>query len=142
MEQRFFMTQKELSIYDFIIKVEERRISQLKASELLNISDRHFRRLLKAYEKEGPTGLISKKIGKPSNNRLPAKLHEETMQLVKSHYSDFGPTLVKEKLYENHKIKVSVETLRQWMIKAELWNRKRRKRLTIHQSRLRRSFEG
>lgn len=44
MEELFSMTQKELSIYDLLIKVEEKRISQLKGSELLEISDRHFRR--------------------------------------------------------------------------------------------------
>ena len=42
----FCMTQKELSIYDCIIKVKEKSISQVKASDLLNISDRHFRRLV------------------------------------------------------------------------------------------------
>lgn len=142
MEKLFAMTQKELSIYDLVIKAEEKRLSQLKASELLQISERHFRRLLKAYRKEGPSGLISKKRGKPSNNRLPEKLYQRTIELIRKKYSDFGPTLAREKLMENHKIKVSTETLRQWMLKAGIWHEKRRKRLTLHQSRLRRSHEG
>ena len=136
------MTQKELSIYDLVIKAEEKRLSQLKASELLQISERHFRRLLKAYRAQGPSGLISKKRGKPSNNRLPEKLHQRTIELIEKKYSDFGPTLAREKLIENHNIKVSAETLRQWMLKAGIWHEKRRKKLTLHQSRLRRSHEG
>ena len=70
MEKLFHMTQKELSIYDLVIKVEEKRITQLRASELLNISERHFRRLLKAYREYGPDGLISKKRGLCGSFRL------------------------------------------------------------------------
>lgn len=142
MEKIFNMTQKELSIYSLVLKVEDKRISQMKASELLQISDRHFRRLLKAYRKEGPSSLISKKRGKPSNNKLPDKLYLKSISLIKKHYDGFGPTLANEKLLENHKIKISTETLRQWMIKAGLWNKKKRKKLVIHQSRLRRSNLG
>ena len=54
----FTMSQKELLIYDLIIKTNEKRMSQRKAAELLNISDRHFRRLLKEYKENGPAGLI------------------------------------------------------------------------------------
>lgn len=136
------MTQKELSIYDLMIKIREKRLSQVKASELLNISDRHFRRLVKAYKEEGPSGLISKKRGKPSNRRIPDKLKAKILDLIKKQYSDFGPTLISEKLLENHHIKISAETVRQWMLQKELWKEKRRKRLKIHQSRLRRSHEG
>ena len=136
------MSQKELSIYDLIHKVREKRISQMKASELLNISDRQFRRLWKAYKETGAEGLISKKRGAPSNNRLPDELYHTVIDLIKRHYIDFGPTLANEKLYENHNIKVSTETLRQWMIKAELWTKKKRRKLQVHQSRLRRSCKG
>ena len=59
LEKIFCMTQKECSIYDCIIK--EKSISQMKDSGLLNISDRDFRCLLKAYNKHGPSGLIAKK---------------------------------------------------------------------------------
>ena len=37
---------------------------------------------------------------------------------------------------------ISVETTRQWIIKAGLWKLKQRKKLKIHQSRLRRSHRG
>jgi len=142
LEVLFSMTQKELSIYDLLIKIKEKRLSQLKAAELLNISDRHFRRLLKAYREQGPSGIISKKRGKLGNHRLPEKLYQRTIELVQKKYSDFGPTLAHEKLLENHKINISVETLRLWMLKAGIWQEKRRKRLVLHQSRLRRSHEG
>jgi len=142
LENIFVMSQKELSIYALITKVEDKRMSQVKASELLNISDRHFRRLWKAYQKEGPSALVSKKRGKPSNNRLPNALYQKAMSLIKEHYEGFGPTLANEKLLENHNINISTETLRQWMIQAGLWKKRNKKKLTLHQSRLRRSHKG
>ena len=109
LEKLFIMTQKELSLYDLIITVQEKRITQMKASELLGISERHFRRLLKAYREEGLESLLSKRRGKPSNNRLPEKLRRRTINLIKNKYVDFGPSLAREKLLENHKIKLSKE---------------------------------
>lgn len=142
MEKIISMTQKELSVYDYMLKVKDKTMSQIEAAKLLNISDRHFRRLLKAYKEKGAIALISKKRGKPSNHRLSEKLYQKTINLIKTKYPDFGPTLACEKLYENHKIKISVETLRLWMIKENLWDKKRRKKIELHQSRLRRSHEG
>ena len=34
------------------------------------------------------------------------------MELVRAHYEDFGPTLVREKLLERHGLKLCVETVR------------------------------
>lgn len=142
MENLFVMTQKELSIYNLMIKVQESRISQVKAAELLGISDRHFRRVYKLYKEQGCLGIVSKRRGLPSNNRYPQQLYDNVIKIIKEHYNDFGPTLIKEKLEENHKIMISVETIRQWMIKDGLWKLKKRKKLKIHQSRLRRSHKG
>jgi len=142
LEKIFIMSEKELTIYDLVQKVKDKRLSQMKASELLNISDRHFRRLWQAYKKHGPKALISKKRGQPSNNRLSEKLFEKSIELIQKYYDGFGPTLANEKLLENHGIKISIETLRKWMIRADLWNNKKRKKLKLHQSRLRRSCRG
>jgi hypothetical protein len=53
-------------------------------------------------------------------------------------YTGFGPTLACEKLWEQEKIKVSVETLRGWMMSAGLWER-RRSREKHRQRRIRRA---
>lgn len=142
MEALLAMSQKEISKYNLMIRVEEKKVSQMDAAELLGISDRHFRRLWKAYQTEGAAGLISKARGRPSNNRLPESLKKRALILLRKHYEDFGPSLACEKLQENHNLKVSSETLRKWMIEANLWSRKRRKKLTLHQSRNRRSQLG
>ena len=72
--------------------------NKTKAAELLGISDRHFRRLLKAYREQGTEGLQSKKRGKPSNRRLPAELKKKALKAVSGKYKDFGPSFATEKL--------------------------------------------
>ena len=47
-------------------------------------------------------------------------------------WHDYGPTLAAEELAEQHGIQVSRETLRQWLIEAKLW---RRRRARIEQAR-------
>lgn len=49
------------------------------------------------------------------------------MELVKSKYSDFGPTFANEKLCEIHKIVLSAPTLRRAMTKEGLWRPKKSK---------------
>ena len=61
MEKLVVMTSKELRKCGLIQQAEEKRVSQMNAAEMLGISDRHFRRLLKAYREEGVNGLLSKK---------------------------------------------------------------------------------
>ena len=68
-------------------------------------------------------------------------LREYTLELVRTQYRDFGPTLAVEALYERHCIKVGRETLRTWMVEAGLWA-SRRQRKSFHQPRLRRESYG
>ena len=51
-------------------------------------------------------------------------------------------TLACEKLVEQHGYRLSVETLRQWMIAEGLWKPKKRKAARIHQRRPRRPCPG
>jgi len=117
-------------------------MSQKDTAELLGLSERHVRRLLKKYQTQGPDGLVSGHRGKKSNNCLPDALKDKALDLVRSKYWGFGPTLAREKLIAYHQIKVCAETLRKWMIEADLHKRKRRSKPKLYQSRLRRDRLG
>ena len=104
MERLVTMSKNDLSRYTVVGQALEKRMTQVKAAEMLGVSDRHFRRLLKAYKEQGAKGLLSKKRGKPSNRRLPAKLKAKTIKLMKTKYEGFGPTIGREKLKENDNI--------------------------------------
>jgi len=125
------MSKKELDRSYIIKKIIDKQISQKKAAELLGLkSDRQIRNLLTNFKQYGINGLLSKQRGKPSNRTFDSKNRNRIMVLVKEKYPDFGPTLAAEKLFEYHKIIISKETLRKWMIKDNLWTpRKTKKRI-------------
>ena len=123
-------------------RIKEKRLKQKKAAEILGVSERHIRRLLRAYCQEGEQGLISKRRGRPSNNRLDKGVVQAAVDLLHSRYSDFGPALAHEKLVEVHKLKLGKESVRQLMITEGLWKPKRKKNQTVHQMRLRRACRG
>lgn len=142
MEKLVVMTRKEISRCGLMEQVKNHRIRQMRAAEMLGISDRHFRRLLKTYREEGAEGLCSKKRGKPSNRRTPEEIRQKVIGIIKKSYQGFGPSLISEKLGERDKIKVSNETVRKWMIEEGLWKARKQKKLKIYQRRNRRSREG
>jgi hypothetical protein len=64
------------------------------------------------------------------------------LDLVRTYYRDFGPTLACEKLVERHQLSVSKETLRQWMTAAGLWTSRRERKRQLHHPRGRRDCFG
>lgn len=130
MEEILNMSIKELERYKILFQVQEKKLSQKKAAELLKISDRQVRNLLRIVEEQGPKALISKKRGKSSNRRANPSLKQEVLTLIQTKYENFGPTLICEKLQENHQIKLSDETIRQWMSQINLWIPKKKRQKT------------
>jgi transposase len=136
------MSNRELSRIEVCQRLVEKRLKQAEAASLLSISVRHLKRLLRAYKKSGAAALASKRRGQPSNHRLPQKLIDRALSLIRSKYPDFGPTLACEKLAQAHHLKLSVESVRQVMIAAGLWQPRRGKAPRLHQSRQRRACLG
>ena len=135
------MSQRELTRLEVIQRVKRKTLKQRQAAELLSISVRQVKRLCKAYQASGATGLISKRRGQASNNRLPEKTINKARQLLRSRYPDFGPTLATEKLAIEG-VSLSVETVRQLLIGEGLWKAKAVRRPVIHQLRERRARFG
>jgi hypothetical protein len=69
-------------------------------------------------------------------------VREKLVKLVKREYADFGPTLAAEYLAERHGMEVSKETLRQVLMAAGVWKRKRRRVEEVHVWRPRRACWG
>jgi len=135
------MSDGELRRLEVLQDLDRRRLTAAAAGQLLGLERRQVFRLLKAYRIKGAPGLISKRRGRRSNRRKPEALRRAVLTIIRQWYWDFGPTLVAEKLREDHGVTIGRETLRQWMIAAGLWrDRKQRKR--IHQPRPRRECVG
>jgi hypothetical protein len=65
--------------------------------------------------------LSAANLASPSNRRLTESLKLRVLKLIRENYSDFGPTLAAEKLRERHDIRLSIETVRNWMTSDGLW---------------------
>lgn len=136
------MSARELDRLEILGRVAEKRLTQREAARGLGLSLRQVERLSRALREHGPVGLVSRKRGRTSNRKMPEAVREHVVDLVRSLYSDFGPTLALEKLVEKHGVGVSVETLRQWMIDDGLWVPRSRRRRRAHQPRHRRPCLG
>lgn len=132
------MSTQELGRVDVIRDVAARRLTA--AAAVLGISRRQVFRLLRSFQTAGCAGLVSRRRGQPSNRRYPEAIRHQALSIVRERYTDFGPTLVAEKLSEG--LSLSRETLRQWMLAEGLWLDRTARRRPVHQPRPRRDCLG
>jgi transposase len=142
MDELLQMSAKELSRLEVMQKLSEKRMSQKEAGAILHVSTRQIKRLLKAYRQKGAAGLVSKQRGRQSHNRLAEEVRKRALNLLKTKYQGFGPTLAHEKLVEKEKLKLSDESVRQLMIAEDLWKPRKVKQVVPHQLRERRACFG
>jgi len=122
------MTGEELRRVSVIKQAIDKQIIQRKGAEVIGISERQMRRLIKRVRQEGDKGIIHKSRGKPGNRKTDDKVKAEVIELYHKKYWDFGPTFASEKLEELDNITVNHETLRLWLIAGSKrnWQRKAR----------------
>jgi transposase len=136
------MSMREADRLKVVQAVVDRMLRVGPAAKRIGVTPRQLERLLIRYRDEGPAGLASRKRGKPSNHQLPSGLAEHAMDLIRARYSDFGPTLAREKLIEGHGITLGLETVRRLMTAAGLWKPRRQRAAQVHQPRNRRACLG
>jgi transposase len=142
MEEIIAMSSKEINRLEAMQRLKDKRLRQKEAAQLLGLSVRQVKRLWKSYRKEAAKGLVSKKRGRVSNNRLDAGMVQAVLDLLKSQYSDFGPTLAHEKIVDVQKVQISRESVRKIMVEEGLWKVRRKKKAEVHQMRERRACYG
>lgn len=133
---------KEADRVGMLQAVLDKRMRQREAAEQLGLSTRQIRRLAQRYQRRGAAGLVSGHRGKRSNRAMAAAMRREILELVQQRYADFPPTLAHEKLSEVHGYRLSVETLRGWLIEAGLWQPQVRRPARVHAPRERRRCVG
>jgi hypothetical protein len=128
------MSSQELSRYDIIRELLNRKINGTQAAIQLRLTARHIRRLKKKVATYGVKGLIHGNRGKSSNRRLSEKIIEKAKHYLKKYYQDFKPTFASEKLQERHNIKLGRETVRRIMIEEKLWKPKPKSKTRVYRS--------
>ena len=101
------MSKKERTRLGVMQRLEDKRLRQKEATRILGPNTRQVKRLWKAYRKDGTKGLVSKRRGKASNNRLDAGLVQQALDLIHEKYVDFGLKLTHETLNKVHHLKLS-----------------------------------
>jgi hypothetical protein len=122
------LSTKEVRRLKILHKVIEGEVTQVKASEILGISDRQIRNILVKLKEWGDKGISHGNRGRSSPRKMASDRQDLIAEIVERRYSGFGPTLAAEKLLECEGIEVSNEKLRQIMLEKGLWHRRRRQR--------------
>ena len=127
-ERTITMTRRELKRWEVSKKAMGGEIRQWKAAELLDLSLRQVKRVVRRIKMEGPGGVMHRLRGRPSNRRKPEAIKAKVVKLYGERYAGFGITLAVEKLWERDRVRVGEETLRRWLLAAGLWAGRRRGR--------------
>jgi hypothetical protein len=110
-EEIIMVGQRELRRPHVIQKVLERVLKQVEASEIPSLSCRQIRRIVRWIKIERDKGIIHKSRGRPSNRSIPDRIKDKVINLYRSKYKDFGPTLASGKLLERDGVRINDETL-------------------------------
>lgn len=106
------MSEREVRRLEVLNEVQSGRRTVTAAASVLGVSERQAYRLLARYQENGHFGLVHKARGRTSNRNHNPGVRKFAVELVETHYADFGPTLAAKALAERHAIHVGRETLR------------------------------
>lgn len=118
------LSQRERDRLAVLHQVKRGLMTASRGAELVGVGARHFRRLRRAWGREGDGAVVHGLRGRPSNRALPAELRAWALERARDPlYHDFGPTLLAEHLGRDPAAPGTVQapTLRLWMIADGLW---------------------
>src|SRR6266702_2486934 len=141
-QQELWMSQRERDRLKVLHEAEKGHVTQKQAGAQLKLSERWVRKLVARLRKDGDGGILHRLRGRPSKRKLGEAVRAKVVRLVKREYADFGPTLAAEYLAERHGVVVSKESVRQILMEAGVWKRKRRRVEVAHVWRARRPCCG
>src|ERR1700683_5028463 len=96
-----------MKLQDVILKAMAKKISWLDAAEIIGVCDRTMRRMRESYQQFGYTGLMDRRSGKQSLQRVPMAKAEEVLRLYREVYFDLNMRHFHEKLRDEHRIELS-----------------------------------
>ena len=128
-KDKYTMSQQALQKSQIIAGVLGKKYQQIEAAEILGLSDRQIRRLVKRVREQGESGVVHGLCGRRSNHAHEERFKSKVLEIYAGRYADFGPTFASEKLLSVEKIRIHPETLRLWLkgSKEHVWQRRGRK---------------
>ena len=121
------MTQKEQTRLQALNSVLADQVPVCQAAEVLGVSERHMRRILAAYRKEGAAALAHGNRGRrPANTTTETKM-TYVVQLARTRYAGTNHTHLTELLMEREGIDLSRSTVRRILVSAGVDSPRRRR---------------
>ena len=131
---------KERDRISVLRQVSEGVLAAADGVARFGVTDRHFWR--RRLEAAGDEVFVHGLRGRRSNWSLPSETRGRVLAMARDpDYTDFGATLLAERVEQKLGVRVSEETLRAWRMGAGLWQRKR-KRVKHRSRRPRRAARG
>ena len=133
MNQEVTLTVREQKRLFVTTEVLAERWTASEAAAKLELSLRQMRRLMAAYRRDGPAGIVHGNRGRPSPRRIAPEVREEVLSLVETRYSDYNDHHLADVLAEDHQIQISRSSVRRLRRQAGLAS-PRKKRQPRHRS--------
>lgn len=119
------MSRKERRRLVVLSQLQEGKISVVKAAELLGLSYRQMKRVWSRYQREGDKGVVHRLRDRQSNRQATRGTEKRAVQLYRKKYADYGATLAAECMGSEDQLPVPVSTLRRWLQRAGILERRR-----------------
>jgi hypothetical protein len=141
-EERLLLSRRDRDRLKVLHEVRKGHITQRQAAEQLKLTERWIGEMTRRVAERGDKAVIHGLVGKRSQRKIAERIEKRAVGIITREYGDFGPTLAQEYLERDHAIAASRETVRQWMMRAGLWKKRRERIAEVHVWRRRRSCFG
>jgi transposase len=135
------MSQEQWKRLDVLRRLEAGALSRSEAAQVLGLTKRQVRRLVRAFEREGRRALVHGNLGREPANKLPARTRERIAALQAGKYAGFNDQHFTEKL-ELEGMAVSRSTVRRVLREAGVPAARKRRPPRHRRRRDRRAQEG
>ena len=112
------MNQREQTRLHVLNSILEYQIPIAQATEILGVSERHTRRLLTAYRRDGAAAMAHGNRGRRPDNAISESQAAAVVQLASTHYAGTNHTHLTELLQEHDGIDLSRPTVRRILVRA------------------------
>ena len=112
------MNQQEQARIQVLNSVLEYQLPIAQAAEIMGVSERHTKRLLAGYRKDGPAALAHGNRGRRSHNAVPETAAAAVVKLASNGYAGANHSHFTELLREREGIDLSRPTVRRILLKA------------------------
>jgi hypothetical protein len=126
---------------DVLSRWEAGELSMMEAGEVLGMSERQFRRYRERYEEDGLDGLVDRRLGNPSPQRVPAADAQLMLDLYGAVYRGWNVKHFHEHLVRDHGFRWGYTWVKTQLHTAGLVERAKR-RGAHRRKRERKPFEG